>query len=423
MAIGKGHFMRFESVGILAMLMLCAADRQAFAQTDPAVLIVGASMPAPLAMLEDKAAVVPADGIGDELAGGRADLIYIGAAPENGVGSLPDMLVELPADRPMMLVVNDCGWQERGVDPDQMQSALRDGSQVTIAVSDKAGNCDAEALAQSFAAAAVKEGASRREVLRKGGYRLSEATAVAATAPAGGLVISALPAESMRATGASPVILASADPNPVIASDTANDSVALAPESVATARRLGAPEPSIIVGDLAVLVAADSRGPLGMPYQAREEIRRRDPAMFNRLLGRGAFDPEGEQVAAAIQTELARMNCYNGGIDGAWGSGSASALRRYFEEAGAAQASTTPEIGLYRGMISREAVECPDIQPVAQATPSRNSGGGNTRSQPAPNAARAQAAAPEASASAQPTAPTTREINLRPGLLGVGSIR
>src|SRR5690606_14482181 len=286
-----------------------------------------------------------------------------------------------------------------------MQSALRDGSQVTIAVWDKAGNCDAEALAQSFAAAAAEEGASRREVLRKGGYRLSEATAVAATAPAGGLVISALPAESMRATGASPVILASADPNPVIATDTADDSAAFAPEAAATARRPGGPEPSIIVGDLAVLVAADSRGPLGMPYQAREEIRRRDPAMFNRLLGRGAFDPEGEQVAAAIQTELARMNCYNGGIDGPWGSGSASALRRYFEEAGAAQASTTPEIGLYRGMINREAVECPDIQPVAQATPSRSSGG-NTRSQPAPSAARVQAAAPEASASAQPTAPT-----------------
>ncbi|WP_147391873.1 hypothetical protein [Paracoccus onubensis] len=415
--------MRFESVGILAMLMLCTADRQAFAQTDPAVLIVGASMPAPLAILADKAAAVSAEGIVDELAGGRADLIYIGTAPDNGGGSLPDMLADLPADRPMTLVVNDCGWQQQSVDLDDMQSALRDGSQVTIAVPDKAENCDAESLAQSFAAAATEEGAARREALRKGGYRLSETTALAASAPAGGLVISALPAESMRASGASPVILASADPNPVIASGTADDGGAFAPEAAAAALRPGAPEPSIIVGDLAVLVAADSRGPLGMPYQAREEIRRRDPAMFNRLLGRGAFDPEGEQVAAAMQTELARMNCYNGGIDGAWGSGSASALRRYFEEAGAAQASTTPEIGLYRGMISREAVECPDIQPVAQAAPSRSSGGGNTRSQPAPTAPRAQAAAPEASASAQPTTPTTRAINLRPGLLGVGSIR
>lgn len=418
--------MRFESVGILAMLVLCAAERQAFAQTDPVVLVVGTSMPAPLSVLESRAAAVPAEDLGGVMAEGHADLIYIGDMPKDMPkdegGSLRDMLAALPDGRPMMLVINHCGWQGQAADPDEMQSALRDGSQVTIAVSDRAENCDAEALAQTFALAAMEDDATRRETLRKGGYRLSAATA-APSAPSGGLVISSLSTEAMRIGDSSPVILASADPNPVTVSGTTDDSVAFASESAATIPRSGGPEPSIIVGDLAVLVAADARGPLGMPFQAREEIRRRDPTMFNRLLGRGAFDPAAEQIPAAIQTELARMNCYNGGIDGAWGSGSASALRRYFEQIGAAQASTTPEIPLYRRIIDHDVVECPDIQPVAQATPSRSSRGNNARSQPAASAPRVRASAPEASAPAQPATPTRREINARPGLLGLGSIR
>lgn len=228
----------------------------------------------------------------------------------------------------------------------------------------------------------------------------------------GGLVISALPVQPLEggeviaASPAAPVQLAALPAAP---------------------RRAGLPEPSIIVGDLAVLMTMAERGPLGTPRPAREAIRQRDSTIFERLLSQGAFDPDTDQLAAALQTELAQMNCYGGGIDGDWGAGSVAALGRYFQTLGAAQASTTPDMALFRTIARNEVLRCADVQTAAPvsaapaASRSGSSGGGETRATggggTAPAAARAQ---PQAQP-AQPADPGPRRIS--PGLIGSGVFR
>ncbi|WP_148043644.1 hypothetical protein [Paracoccus methylarcula] len=414
------------------MLALSAAGGQAVAQSDASVLVLGSSLPDSLAPLAGKAVSVPADGLAEELAKGRAELVYVGSPLATGDAdenpALSTLFAELPSDHAMIVVVNSCEWEEQPPDLAGLTASRADPSGVTLAIPREADGCDAEALAKAFVKAATQSGAERRAALQDGGYQLDESGQEAAP-PMGGLVISALPAEAMNPTGTPEVILASSDPTAsrsMVASAPVANASSPAAEPIAT-RRPGGPEPSIIVGDLAVLVAADARGPLGLPHQAREALRQRDPAMFNRLLSRGAFDPDGAQVVAAIQTELARMNCYKGGIDGDWGAGSASALRRYFEARGAGQAAPSPEIGLYRAMIRDEAVQCPDIQPVARAAPSRSS----TRSAPTRAASGGRSTAPAQSrpsgqgggGGSQASGSSGRTISTNPAMLGTGAFR
>ena len=229
--------------------------------------------------------------------------------------------------------------------------------------------------------------------------------AAAQAADGGGLVIRALP---VAPTGE--VIEALPEPS----------DAPLSPAPVPNApRRAGLPEPSIIVGDLAVLMTTAERGPLGTPRPAREAIRQRDPAIFERLLSQGAFDPQGDQLAAALQTELAQMNCYAGGIDGNWGGGSVAALGRYFQTLGAAQAATQPDMGLFRAIARNETVRCAAVQTAAPAaTPSatrRSGGGGGT--------ARATGAAPSRTQSQPPAAAGTGSRQINPGLIGSGMFR
>ncbi len=66
------------------------------------------------------------------------------------------------------------------------------------------------------------------------------------------------------------------------------------------------------------------------------KMRNDDPAQFEQLLTSGVFDPTPGNEARAIQTELARMQCYTGGIDGKWGRGSIAAVDRYFTQIGTA---------------------------------------------------------------------------------------
>lgn len=425
--------MRLGRAGILAMLALCLTGRQGIAQSDPPVLVIGPSLPEIFAPLADRVALVPADRAAEQIGAGHPEMIYVGspiAEGADGRSALATLLTDLPADRAMIVAINSCGWDGQSPDPDDLTSLLDEVSGVALAVPLDPQGCDAGKLAGVFATAAGQEGAAQRATLRDGGYRLSK-TRPETPSPMGGLVISALPSEAMATGTAPPVILASSDPtvSTAPAAETVTANIPFTAERTAT-RQPGGPEPSIIVGDLAVLVAADARGPMGLPYQAREAIRQRDPAMFDRLLSRGAFDPAEAQTVAAIQTELARMNCYTGGIDGAWGSGSASALQRYFEALGAAQAATDPGIGLYRTIIRNESVQCPDIQPVARAAPSRSSGGGTgTRSEPARtvtrNAPAAATPAPQGNtgAGSQGSGSSGRTINANPGVLGIGTFR
>lgn len=241
----------------------------------------------------------------------------------------------------------------------------------------------------------------------------------------GGLVISTLPAEPLQPLTMNEVIEASqptAAPDQPTPDQPAPDRIAAALPAPDAPRRAGLPEPSIILGDLAVLMTTAERGPLGTPRPAREAIRQRDPAMFQRLLTQGAFDPDEAQVTAAVQTELGQMGCYGGGIDGSWGAGSASALARYFQALGSAEAATAPDLSLFRTIAGNEAVTCPEVRvaapttrtPATQASrnPSRGGGGGQ--------AAAANTAPRQEPSAAQPASGPPR---INPGLMGSGMFR
>lgn len=229
-----------------------------------------------------------------------------------------------------------------------------------------------------------------------------------------GLVITPLPSQQVIPAVAPPAMPSGApsvpDPAPVA--------------------RAGLPQASIIVGDLAVLAAFDPRGPLGLPFAVRQSIHERDAGLFDRLLGQGAFDPDQDRLAEAIQSELARMNCYAGGVDGAWGAGSARAVTRWSQVA-KADAASTPAVPLYRAIARDGDLRCASptpaaapaavtSQPARSNTPARAA---NTARNPGPRAN--QAAQSGRRASPQPTPPATaaptRQIN--PSLMGSGLFR
>ncbi|MDO5622827.1 MAG: hypothetical protein Q4G24_15365 [Paracoccus sp. (in: a-proteobacteria)] len=232
----------------------------------------------------------------------------------------------------------------------------------------------------------------------------------------GGLVISAIPLEelSTQSTVIAPV---SAAPG--------TSGLAL----MAAAPRADLPRPSVILGDLAVLMTMAERGPLGVPFPQREAIRARDAGMFDRLLMQGAFDPDPPRVGAAIQTELARMNCYSGGIDGDWGRGSVTALTRYVDAGGAAQAGSAPDLALFRAVARGSDVTCPEQRVVAPVAPAVSRSGGTTSRNPAASTRQTEAARRTAPAAASTTAPeqapaqqgSSRGIGR--GLMGAGVFR
>ncbi|MBC9246821.1 hypothetical protein H4P12_08860 [Paracoccus sp. 11-3] len=331
------------------------------------------------------------------------------------------LVAALPANA--LLVVGDCaaGLQLEGIGPVAAQIAVPNASE----------DCDAAALADAFVNAATLSGDAdgRTELLESGGYQVIGRGApvrISGAASAGGLVISALPMETVAAASSEEVVLVSlgstsqfADPAPFAAVDEAQP-------------RAGLPEPSIIIGDMAVLMAAGDPGPLGMPFAAREAVRQRDPAMFARLVAQGAFDPEDTQTTQAIQTELARMHCYVGSVDGQWGGGSSRAVDRYIEAGGPAGiAAQSPDVQMFRALISAEDITCPEVAPVAAAdpprdvrsntssrstsntTPRRNGGSGATTTR--------RPAATTSTAPAQQQSTGRRQIN--PGILGLGNIR
>lgn len=239
------------------------------------------------------------------------------------------------------------------------------------------------------------------------------ATGWAASAGAQGLVITPLPSQQ--------VIEAVSPPGPV----SAVQPLPLDPGPAPVARE-GLPRPSIIIGDLAVLAGYDPRGPMGLAYETRQAIRQRDAALYERLLGDGAFDPDDDRMPAAIQTELNRMACYTGRIDGAWGSGSQGAVRRW-SQAARAEAGDSPDVGLYRTILGREAVEC--AAPTTASVPAQPATprGGTARSAPARESRQASPtsrAAPTRSQPRQPAqAPSTPSRQINPSLMGSGLFR
>ncbi|MFT6450782.1 MAG: hypothetical protein ACJA06_000262 [Halocynthiibacter sp.] len=168
----------------------------------------------------------------------------------------------------------------------------------------------------------------------------------------------------------------------------------------------GLPQPSIFVGAIApppgVTFAYDD-------LAARQALKAEDAEKFAALVAAGALDPPADQMARAIQTELARMACYTSRIDGAWGRGSRAAATRYFLQLGTSPETLEAEPVLYRQILLGGDVTCP--APVAAArAPARST----TTTAPR------RTTTPRATAPAPAAAPA-RRINR--GVTGTGTLR
>ncbi len=139
---------------------------------------------------------------------------------------------------------------------------------------------------------------------------------------------------------------------------------------------VGLPTPSIIVGNIKSEDSFSNPTELGgaisgvetgvLDFKTRQTLRNNDPASFERLLASGAFDPQPDTIAGAIQTELSRMGCYSARIDGIWGKGSRAAVDRYFSQIGIAAPSREPVTAVYRQILRKDNITCPVVQTATQ---------------------------------------------------------
>ena len=135
----------------------------------------------------------------------------------------------------------------------------------------------------------------------------------------------------------------------------------------------GLPQPSIILGEeetLASLVVPDVPAVQQLDYTdiaAREALKASDAGGYADLIQAGAYDPAPDQLAFAVQTELARMNCYTRTIDGDWGNGSRRALQLYFDTLKVAATTQEPTVEVFRQLLTDDAVACPDVVAPAPA--------------------------------------------------------
>jgi hypothetical protein len=201
----------------------------------------------------------------------------------------------------------------------------------------------------------------------------------------------------------------------------------------ATPGENGLPAPSILVGfvtdgvDGAEIVeepvsaapeVADSPvAGSGLGYEnleARNEMRASDPDLFASLVETGAFDPPTAELARAIQTELARMNCYRSTIDGIWGPGSRRSVAGYYSQVGGTTPSQDPDPRIFRAIITSEDVRCPDPAPAPRAAATTRR---TTTTQAAPRRTTTTQAAPRVAtpAPAAPAAPARRTISQSSG--------
>jgi len=176
---------------------------------------------------------------------------------------------------------------------------------------------------------------------------------------------------------------------------------------------VGLPQPSIIIG----LIAPGREEEFGLEtllpgtvdelgfaiddLAAREALRASNPELFRRLIQEGHLDPASDELNRVLQIELARMNCYRSGIDGAWGPGSRRSVTAYFAQLASVDwPDQAPTQQLYRAILLNGDVACPSpvAAPRATTTSTRSTTQrATTRRQTAPAPAPApRAAAPAA---------------------------
>lgn len=412
-------------------------------------------IPALARVMDDAAMLDFAQDLDAKLAGiadGSVRMIHLTAAPDAVPAPVraPTRLPQRPPPRPAILVANSCGWNDAPAATARLRAAVNgplwllepaaegcDPSRITAAAEQAAATPDRDRLAALLGAGlrlSTAEPAPPPAVARAASTPAGAgpAPAPAAAAMSGKLVITALPAGATL-TGAPAAVISAGDaPAPEATAPTApapptGSSAPAASRAipVSMARRPGQPEPAIIVGELASLLGASNRGPLGTPREVRDRIRQIDIAFFEMMLNEGRFDPAEGQYAAAIQTELLQMECYTGSVDGSWGNGSLAALRRYFSTLGQAEAATTPGPDLYRRIATNNSVRCPVEQRVSvprnetaptrnNAAAPRNSGSRNTATRnasPRPTTSQAASSRP---AQTQPQATPPAAAQPRP---------
>lgn len=161
----------------------------------------------------------------------------------------------------------------------------------------------------------------------------------------------------------------------------------------------GMPEPSIIIGVLQSESAsydvidddpsagAGSNGISSTEVtfdnlDARRAMRAQGEELFVELVNQGAFDPSAQVLVVALQTELKRMDCYRSVIDGDWGRGSRSSVKRYFDEFGGKAVTLKPTIDLFRQIILKDDIKCAaavaTTRPATTKTKRKKSSGATT---------------------------------------------
>ena len=176
----------------------------------------------------------------------------------------------------------------------------------------------------------------------------------------------------------------------------------------------GMPEPSIIIGVLRSESASyntveddpsgGAAGGNGISsteisfdnLEARRAMRAQGEELFVNLVGRGAFDPATNVLVVALQTELKRMGCYRSVIDGDWGGGSKSSVKRYFDEFGGEAVTLDPTIDLFRQIILKDDIECATAKPTAVRAKRKTNTGTTARATTKPRAAPVAKAKPKA---------------------------
>lgn len=174
---------------------------------------------------------------------------------------------------------------------------------------------------------------------------------------------------------------------------------------------VGLPQPSIILGVIApgqedafglatLLPATVEQVAFSIDdLTARAALRASNPDLFRRLVEEGHMDPDATELNRVLQTELARMNCYRSGIDGAWGRGSRGSVDEYFAQLASVDwPDPEPSSELFRAILLNGDVQCPT--PVAAAPVPRAATTSTPRTAATPAAPRPAAPAPAPAAPA-----------------------
>jgi len=366
-------------------------------------------------MMRDTTRAAIENALADWPPGATAAVLWVGGPVQDGALALPDgnlplvNLLDLLAARGVnrvALMIEDCVARDGAAVPPVLPQP-RAGQRLLLATSSLGDTCPADGTRLTDRLRRASAGASLQSVLAdlvrsdtlgelvpasEAPPALASPILADATPVTGALVLPGLTAGQVPVIVAASAVLTALSPIPQ--ADLGPADLASFPtgrESRPT--RPGLPRPSIIIGMIAgatpasLPVSPDAEGLPQISFDdvpGRAALRGRDPALFASLVASGVLDPPDEILAASIQTELQRMNCYTSRVDGIWGNGSRAAVGRYFaQRPGTTAESQEPTVGLFRQIIGAEDVACP-VTTTATGPAAPRQPGGAPRNTPTP---------------------------------------